>query len=126
MSLTTPIKNPYGVFPKTSTHGILLRSHKSLNKKIWIFKGDPTNLNDICNPIYQTAFKFTEELKSKMIKNLQWLGEQKGKSILIEDNHAVGVQLKNGEVLRAKTVVSNLDKQATFNYLLADTQLAEA
>jgi phytoene dehydrogenase-like protein len=46
--------------------------------------------------------------------------------ILVEDNRAVGVELKNGERLYAATIISNLDKQATFNRLLADHTLAAA
>ncbi len=45
--------------------------------------------------------------------------------ILVEDGRATGVELKNGERLYADTVISNLDKQATFNRLLADHPLAE-
>ncbi len=44
--------------------------------------------------------------------------------ILVQDNRAVGVELKNGEQLYADTIISNLDKQATFNHLLADYTLA--
>jgi len=44
--------------------------------------------------------------------------------ILVQDNRATGVQLKNGERIYADTVISNLDKQATFNHLLADHTLA--
>lgn len=39
--------------------------------------------------------------------------------ILIQDNCAVGVELKNGERIYADTIISNLDKQATFNRLLS-------
>ena len=46
--------------------------------------------------------------------------------ILVEDGRAVGVQLKNGEELRAGIVISNLDKQATFNRLIAEQPLATA
>tara|TARA_B110000503_G_scaffold141430_1_gene234982 strand:- start:17485 stop:19143 length:1659 start_codon:yes stop_codon:yes gene_type:complete len=46
--------------------------------------------------------------------------------ILVEDNRAVGVALKNGGCLYADTIISNLDKQATFNHLLADHKLATA
>jgi phytoene dehydrogenase-like protein len=46
--------------------------------------------------------------------------------ILVEDNRAVGVALKNGDCLYADTIISNLDKQATFNHLLADHKLATA
>jgi phytoene dehydrogenase-like protein len=46
--------------------------------------------------------------------------------ILVEDERAVGVELKNGERIYAGTIISNLDKQATFNHLLADHALAAA
>ena len=51
----------------------------------WIFKGDPSKLDEIWNPINQTFFNFSEEFKNKLIENLQWLSEQKGKRVLIED-----------------------------------------
>ena len=51
---------------------------------------------------------------------------QRVSRILLEDGRAVGVRLKNGEELRAPTIISNLDKQATFNGLLADHALASA
>jgi phytoene dehydrogenase-like protein len=38
--------------------------------------------------------------------------------IVVEDGRAVGVRLKNGEEIRARVVVSNLDKQANFGHLL--------
>jgi len=44
--------------------------------------------------------------------------------ILVQDNRAVGVELKNGQHIFADTIISNLDKQATFNHLLADHTLA--
>jgi len=44
--------------------------------------------------------------------------------ILVDGNRAVGVELKHGERFYASTIVSNLDKQATFNRLLADHSLA--
>mgnify|MGYP001821991335 CR=1 FL=1 len=50
--------------------------------------------------------------------------KQPVKRILVEGGRAVGVQLKDGSELRAPTVISNLDKQATFNRLLADHSLA--
>tara|TARA_R110002124_G_scaffold79785_4_gene211773 strand:+ start:8792 stop:10450 length:1659 start_codon:yes stop_codon:yes gene_type:complete len=46
--------------------------------------------------------------------------------ILVEGNRAVGIALKNGEQLYADTIISNLDKQATFNRLLSDHELARA
>lgn len=52
--------------------------------------------------------------------------KQNVSKVLVEDNHAVGVELKNGNRLYADTVISNLDKQATFNRLLEDHTLATA
>jgi phytoene dehydrogenase-like protein len=46
--------------------------------------------------------------------------------ILMDSGRAVGVELKNGERLRGGIIVSNLDKQATFNRLLAGHRPAEA
>ena len=46
--------------------------------------------------------------------------------ILVQDNRAVGVELKHGQRLFADTIISNLDKQATFNHLLAGHALAPA
>ncbi|MEZ5573951.1 MAG: NAD(P)/FAD-dependent oxidoreductase [Halioglobus sp.] len=46
--------------------------------------------------------------------------------ILVENNRAVGVELKHGERIFANTIISNLDKQATFNHLLAEHTLAAA
>ncbi len=43
--------------------------------------------------------------------------------ILVEHERAVGVELKSGERLYAKCIVSNLDKQATFNGLLGEQDL---
>jgi phytoene dehydrogenase-like protein len=40
--------------------------------------------------------------------------------IVVEQGRAVGVALRGGEVLRARVVLSNLDKPATFLRLLAD------
>ena len=46
--------------------------------------------------------------------------------ILVQDNRAVGVELKNGQRIYANTIISNLDKQATFNHLLAGHSLSPA
>ncbi|MFT5443357.1 MAG: phytoene dehydrogenase-like protein [Myxococcota bacterium] len=40
------------------------------------------------------------------------------KKIVVEEGRAVGVELRNGDVLRARVVLSNLDKPATFLRLL--------
>ncbi len=45
--------------------------------------------------------------------------------ILVEHGRAVGVELKGGEQIFANTVVSNLDKQATFNRLLPGHPLTD-
>ncbi len=52
--------------------------------------------------------------------------KQRVKKILVENGRAVGVELKNGEQLFAGTVISNLDKPATFNHLLAEHPLQQA
>ncbi|MDP6979681.1 MAG: NAD(P)/FAD-dependent oxidoreductase [Myxococcota bacterium] len=51
--------------------------------------------------------------------------KQVAKQIVVEDGRAAGVALRNGEVLRAPVVLSNLDKPATFTRLLSDTPLDE-
>ncbi len=45
-------------------------------------------------------------------------------TVLVENNIAVGVQLKNGEVIRAKTVVSNLNPKLLFGKLVARQDVA--
>jgi phytoene dehydrogenase-like protein len=52
--------------------------------------------------------------------------KQRVSHIVVEDGRAVAVELKNGERLYADTIVSNLDKQATFNRLLENHNLATA
>ncbi|MFT4520081.1 MAG: phytoene dehydrogenase-like protein [Halioglobus sp.] len=51
--------------------------------------------------------------------------KQSVNQIVVENDRAVAVELKNGERLYANTIVSNLDKQATFNGLLAEHTLAD-
>ena len=70
-------------------------------------------------------------LSDSLAEQLKTLGSevrlrQNVASILTEDNRAVGVELKNGEQIFANTIVSNLDKQATFNHLLQGHDLAPA
>lgn len=50
---------------------------------------------------------------------------QRVSHIIIAEGRAVGVELKNGERIFADVIISNLDKQATFNGLLAGHTLAE-
>ena len=52
--------------------------------------------------------------------------KQRVERIIVEDGRAVGVALKGGEEWRAPVVISNLDKQATFNRLLAGHELLPA
>jgi phytoene dehydrogenase-like protein len=51
--------------------------------------------------------------------------KQQVSKILIEDGRAVGVELKNGTPIFARTIVSNLDKPTTFNQLMPEHTLAE-
>lgn len=46
--------------------------------------------------------------------------KQPVRRIVVEDGRAVGVALRGGEVLRARAIVSNLDKPATFLGLLSE------
>ena len=48
------------------------------------------------------------------------------KRIIVEDGRAVGVELRDGEELRSKVVLSNLDKPATFTRLVGEEHLAAA
>lgn len=45
------------------------------------------------------------------------------KRIVVEEGRAVGVELRDGEVLRARVVLSNLDKPATFTKLVGEEYL---
>ncbi|MCP4905709.1 MAG: NAD(P)/FAD-dependent oxidoreductase, partial [bacterium] len=51
--------------------------------------------------------------------------KQTVKRIVVEEDRAVGVELRNGEILRAAVVLSNLDKPATFLRLLGEEFLTE-
>lgn len=69
-------------------------------------------------------------LSECLVDQIETLGgevrlKQNVKHILVEENRAVGVVLKNGTSLYADTIVSNLDKQATFNGLLAGHHLGK-
>ena len=52
---------------------------------IWKYKGDPTKLEEICKPLHYAQSYFTEELKSQVIENMKWIGDQIGKEIVITD-----------------------------------------
>jgi phytoene dehydrogenase-like protein len=45
------------------------------------------------------------------------------KRILVENGRAVGIELANGEQLRARAILSNLDRPATFLHLLGEEYL---
>jgi len=69
-------------------------------------------------------------LSESLARQIETLGgevrlKQQVTRILVEGGRAVGVELKSGERFHARTIISNLDKQATFNRLLAGHALAE-
>lgn len=69
-------------------------------------------------------------LSESLVKQITGLGgevrmKQRVSGILTEGDSAIGVQLKDGTELYADTIVSNLDKQATFNNLLATHKLGQ-
>lgn len=68
------------------------------------------------------------KLSESLVRQIEGLGgevrtKQRVSRILVEEDRAVGVELKNGEQLFANIILSNLDKPATFNELLADFKL---
>jgi phytoene dehydrogenase-like protein len=68
-------------------------------------------------------------LSESLAQQIEELGgevrlKQQVTRILVEQGRAVGVELKNGQQIRARTVISNLDKQATFNRLMSCHELA--
>lgn len=68
--------------------------------------------------------KLSESLVSRIeARNGQVRTKQQVSRIILEGNRAVGVEMKSGEQLFANTIVSNLDKPATFGGLLAAHQL---
>lgn len=69
-------------------------------------------------------------LSESLVKQITGLGgevrmKQRVSGILTEGDSAIGVQLKDGTELYADTIVSNLDKQATFSNLLATHKLGQ-
>ncbi len=71
------------------------------------------------------------KLSESLVEQIEALGgevrmKQRVKTILVENNRAIGVEMKNGEQIFANTIISNLDKPATFKGLLSDQPLAEA
>ncbi|MFT5575865.1 MAG: phytoene dehydrogenase-like protein [Bermanella sp.] len=102
------------------------------------FKGPYTKGSGMCL-IYTMAQNGSEglmqrvrggmgKLSESLVTQIERLGgevrtKQRVSRILVEDGRAVGVELKNGEQLFANIIISNLDKPATFNELLADYDL---
>lgn len=69
-------------------------------------------------------------LSECLVEQIETLGgevrlKQDVSKILVEGNHATGVELKNGQQIHGEIVISNLDKQATFNRLLSGHVLAQ-
>ena len=62
----------------------------------WIFNGDPIKLEEICNPINQENFQFTETFKAQIISSLQWIGSQIGKEIRLTDQ--LTTQKENSDI----------------------------
>lgn len=57
----------------------------------WKYRGDPTKLEEICKPVHFAHSYFTEGLKSQVIENMQWIGNQIGKKISIIDKLSTSV-----------------------------------
>lgn len=71
------------------------------------------------------------KLSESLAKQITDLGgevrlKQRVSRILLEDGAAIGVEMSNGEQLFASTIISNLDKRATFDGLLPDYTLAQS
>lgn len=102
------------------------------------FKGPYTEGSGMCL-IYTMAQNGSEglmqrvrggmgKLSESLVTQIENLGgevrmKQRVSRILVEGDRAVGVELKNGEKLYANVILSNLDKPATFDTLLADYPL---
>jgi len=54
-------------------------------KVSWNFKGDPTNIEDMVNPVHFAHSYFSETLKEEVIKNMQWLASKAGRTITLTD-----------------------------------------
>lgn len=105
------------------------------------FKGPYTPGSGLCL-IYTLAQEGSEglmqrvkgglgKLSDSLTEQIEALGgevrlKQQVSRILVENEAATGVELKNGEQLFADVIISNLDKPATFNRLLGGEALAQA
>ncbi len=65
----------------------------------WMYNGDPTMLDEICKSVYFENSYFTEELRSEVVQNMQWLASQVGEIIMITD--------------RISTIKGNYDRHFT-------------
>ena len=71
------------------------------------------------------------KLSESLVKQITDLGgevrlKQRVSRIVLEDGAAIGVEMSNGEQVFASTIISNLDKRATFDGLLPDYTLAQS
>ncbi|MCZ6829867.1 MAG: NAD(P)/FAD-dependent oxidoreductase [Gammaproteobacteria bacterium] len=126
-------------FPDEEKHKEL-RSTMAFAAVQGTYKGPYTQGSGLCL-IYTLAQEGSEglmqrvkggmgKLSESLQRQIEALGgevrvKQQVSRILVEDNRAIGVELKNGERLYANIILSNLDKPATFKGLLADYPLAE-
>ncbi|MGI9288378.1 MAG: phytoene desaturase family protein [Pseudomonadales bacterium] len=127
-------------FPDKINHKEL-RSNLAFAAVQATFKGPYTKGSGMCL-IYTMAQEGSEGLMQRVRGGMGKLSEslvgqiaamgsevrtkQRVSRILVENGRAIGVELKNGEQLFANTIISNLDKPATFNHLLADHESDQA
>ncbi len=71
----------------------------------------------------QLSQALTEQL---VIRGSEVRLKQQVVRVLLEENRAVGVELKSGEQIFANTIISNLDKPATFRRLITELELSES
>lgn len=72
------------------------------------------------------SHKFASSLSKEIIRNKGLILENAEVSkIIIENGKAAGVQLFDGQVIKAKTVISSLDPDTTFNGLVGKSGLPE-
>ncbi|MEL7120327.1 MAG: hypothetical protein AAFO07_12825, partial [Bacteroidota bacterium] len=56
-----------------------------IDSELWTFNGDPTNLDEICEPINYENFHFTDVFREELISTIQWIGDQIGTEITLVD-----------------------------------------
>jgi len=125
-------------FPDKEKHREL-RSNIAFAAVQGTYKGPYTKGSALCL-IYTLAQEGSEGLMQRVKGGMGKLSEslqhqieglgglvkmkQRVRKILVEDNRAIGVEMKSGCRYYANVVISNLDKPATFNGLLNDVPLA--